>query len=347
MSRRLTIAIPTYNRAALLDSCLEQVCRQLRGHERDVEVMVFDNCSTDDTENVVRRRQVAHPSIRYHRNDRNIGSYWNIDQCYRKGDGEYVLVLGDDDLLLQGSLDAILRTVKTGPYGVIFLDGYGFDQDHLREAPLRQRVQRPRAYEDRTAFARRVSYFVTFVSGNVVNRSLVDPGLPSEEFAETNIGQVAWVLSAMLAAPMNAVIDGDVVAARNNKGSNYAVCEVFGKNLNRIFLHFRDIPGGAACIRAINGSLLLRFLPGLLFGIRTGRFAFEREDAYGVLVKVFRRNPSFWLFTAPVLLLPLPFASAWLFGTRIVRRASDAIRKMRDRSQEIDGNRTTTRSPIV
>ena len=334
--KRLTIAIPTYNRAGLLEGCLAALCRQLPGHEDDVEVIVSDNCSPDGTGDVVRKYQALAPSIVYHCNEKNIGSYWNIQQCYGMGQGEYVLVLGDDDLLLDGALEVILRTLATGPYGVVYLDGYGFDDDPVREAPPVARAPRPILYEDRRSFVRRVSYYVTFVSGNVVNRSLVDPDLRMEAFVETNLGQTVKILSAILASPRNAVIEGHVVAARNNQGAAYPVCQVFGTNLDRVLSHFRSAPEGAACASAIQRALLLRFLPGLLLGIRAGKLDFQREDAFAVLSKVFRTNPWFWLFTAPVVVLPLPLARGWHLFTRATRRLSDELGKLAPRPPAID-----------
>lgn len=43
----LTIAIPTYNRRILLEECLEHVISQV---DKDIEVLVCDNASTDGTQ---------------------------------------------------------------------------------------------------------------------------------------------------------------------------------------------------------------------------------------------------------------------------------------------------------
>ena len=51
----LSIAIPTYNRAHYLDLCLSQICKQLPGNEQDIELIVSDNASPDNTEEVVKK----------------------------------------------------------------------------------------------------------------------------------------------------------------------------------------------------------------------------------------------------------------------------------------------------
>jgi glycosyltransferase involved in cell wall biosynthesis len=333
--RLLTIAIPTFNRASFLDLCLESICRQLPGHERDVQLLVSDNCSTDETENVVRRHQARGAPIVHVRNPENIGPDRNIVQCYHLATSQYVLVMGDDDVLLDGSLERILRALATGPYGVLYIDGYGFDEDHVREAPARAPTPRLLAYDDVAAFAERVSYYFTFVSGNVVNRSLLDGGIPVEEYYATNLAQTIVILSAAFGARRNAYLEGHVIAARNNKGAGYALCKVFGANFARVLAPFACRTGGRASISAIQRNLLLRFFPSLLYGVRTGSMKFLDEDAFAVLRPVFRKNPYFWLFTAPVAVLPRGLAYLWLQGTKVARRISDAVRSLRARAEVI------------
>jgi abequosyltransferase len=334
--RLLTIAIPTYNRSLFLDRCLEQICKQLPGCEGDVEVMVSDNCSTDDTADVVRRHQARGASIVYRRNEENIGSDRNIAQCYQLAKSNYVLVLGDDDLLLDGALAKIQRVLATGPFGVVYVDGYGFDSDHLREAPRRSRTPRLLVYEDRESFADRVNYYFTFVSGNIVNTTFIDSQIRIEDFLETHLGQTVFILSAMFGAPRNAFVDDDVIAARNNQGARYDLCQVFGANLNQVLAHFRSAPEGEACIRVINRNLLVSFFPGILYAVRAGTMKFLDVDPFAVLRKVYRRNPLFWLLAAPILVLPLPLAHLWLQFAKVARRVANGIRRFNDRPEVID-----------
>jgi glycosyltransferase involved in cell wall biosynthesis len=49
----LTIAVPTYNRAALLDLCLGRIIEQVRPYGDMVEVLVSNNAATDHTKDVI------------------------------------------------------------------------------------------------------------------------------------------------------------------------------------------------------------------------------------------------------------------------------------------------------
>ena len=50
MSKLLTISIPTYNRAQALDRQLMWLATEILGHEDDCEIIISDDCSTDNTD---------------------------------------------------------------------------------------------------------------------------------------------------------------------------------------------------------------------------------------------------------------------------------------------------------
>lgn len=96
----LTIYIPTYKRHELR-ACLESITPQLN---YDVEVWVSDN----DPE---RSAQVVcddFPQVKYRSNHLNIGADGNCLRGMVTGRGDYVWVVGDDDLLLPGAVEATL-----------------------------------------------------------------------------------------------------------------------------------------------------------------------------------------------------------------------------------------------
>ncbi len=83
----LSICIPTYNRATLLDQCLRSIVEQT--HESlDYEIIVSDNNSNDTTEEVV-RKYASITNLRYFKNEENIGAVRNILNLvgkYARGD---------------------------------------------------------------------------------------------------------------------------------------------------------------------------------------------------------------------------------------------------------------------
>jgi glycosyltransferase involved in cell wall biosynthesis len=90
---RFTIGIPTYNRANFLGKSLDAACNQT---ERDIEILVSDDASTDETPEVVRSYGER---VRYHRNAENIGMWPNFIRLAELASSEYFSWLQDDDLI--------------------------------------------------------------------------------------------------------------------------------------------------------------------------------------------------------------------------------------------------------
>jgi glycosyltransferase involved in cell wall biosynthesis len=88
----VTIAIPTFNRAALLRGCVQAALSQTY---TNIEVLVSDNASTDDTTKVL--REFNDKRLRVMRQETNIGLYPNLNACVAGARGEYVVLVCDDD----------------------------------------------------------------------------------------------------------------------------------------------------------------------------------------------------------------------------------------------------------
>lgn len=90
----VSIGIPTYNDGLFLR---EAVFSALTQSYRRIEVVVCDNASTDDTEEIIRK--IDDPRLRYIRNNTNLGMVNNFRRVLSKSKGKYICFLGSDDLL--------------------------------------------------------------------------------------------------------------------------------------------------------------------------------------------------------------------------------------------------------
>src|SRR5712691_6880535 len=104
---KLSVVIPTYNRAALLPAAVESARRA----GSDLEIIVVDDASTDDTREVCRRLA----GVRYIRSSRNAGLAAARNTGILASSAELVAFLDDDDLRLPGSLDSQITALKAVP----------------------------------------------------------------------------------------------------------------------------------------------------------------------------------------------------------------------------------------
>lgn len=107
----LSILIPTYNRAHYLRLSLYNWLDQINTAKEPVELIVSDNASTDNTREVVEEAHCL-GSFKYNRNSVNLGFEKNAQKLLNIARGEFVWILGDDDIPLQGAVDRVLDVIK-------------------------------------------------------------------------------------------------------------------------------------------------------------------------------------------------------------------------------------------
>jgi glycosyltransferase involved in cell wall biosynthesis len=95
-----SIVIPTYNRADLIMKTLASVFSQTYLH---YEVIVVDNCSTDNTEEVL-SGYIQAGKIRYLKNDRNYERSWSRNRGMENAKGDFVTFLDSDDFMYPDNL---------------------------------------------------------------------------------------------------------------------------------------------------------------------------------------------------------------------------------------------------
>jgi len=92
----ITIGIPTYNRAALLVRAIHSARAQTY---TNLEIIISDNASSDETEGLCRSLMNSDSRIRYVRQTENIGAAGNFNCVLVQARGEFFMWLGDDDWL--------------------------------------------------------------------------------------------------------------------------------------------------------------------------------------------------------------------------------------------------------
>jgi len=121
MTLKYSIAIPVYNRSDYLNraiaSCLAQTIN-------DFEVIVSDDCSSEDLLAVV--RSFHDPRIIYSRAERRLGACANHQRAVSLSKGSYVINLHSDDMLLENCLEVAGRELdqRTGAAAAYFACTY-------------------------------------------------------------------------------------------------------------------------------------------------------------------------------------------------------------------------------
>jgi glycosyltransferase involved in cell wall biosynthesis len=113
MAYFLTIAIPTYNRGVFIERQLKSIFSCLSNHGAEIEVLVCDNASSDNTQCVVDKYKATNQNLTYFRQESNIGLDGNIYTCYERAQGAFVWFLSDDDQLMPSAIETVFDQLKS------------------------------------------------------------------------------------------------------------------------------------------------------------------------------------------------------------------------------------------
>lgn len=97
----LSICIPTYNRKEYLKNLLLQLKELLKNNELDIEVCISDNNSNDGTWEFISKIASESSKIKIERQKENIGGNQNQIGVTALASGNWILVMGDDDILIE------------------------------------------------------------------------------------------------------------------------------------------------------------------------------------------------------------------------------------------------------
>lgn len=132
---KLSICIPTYNRADHLANCLNSliICKQKT--KKKFEICVSDNNSSDNTYKVVQNAQKK-ILIKYNKNNSNIGFPGNCIKVVEMTSGDFVWIIGDDDLVLPNAINKIFHLIQNNSnIDFFYLNSFHLDTKYLDKYP--------------------------------------------------------------------------------------------------------------------------------------------------------------------------------------------------------------------
>lgn len=323
---RLSICIPTYNRGPFIGELLDSILTQT-GHDCDIEVVVSDNASTDDTQAIIQTYQKRLPGIVYHRAKQNMGADRNFLKVVELATGDYCWLMGSDDKLEPGSIAEIEKHCRANP-GIAGLsvnrNAYSYAMDHrISERPVASGVlPNDTRIEGPDAIFRYLGEYFGYLSGQIVHRELwnrVVAADPIEDFFNAYVH--IYIIGRMVSIePHWFYVNKPCVGWRSANDSFLSQGEfkrmaidvvgyekialgLFGAN-SPTYHHINRTVASIHVRYAILGAKL-KGLPPSFYG-----------EAVPLIMKYYWRYPEFWTRTAPLLVIPSPLMRLARWGYR-------------------------------
>lgn len=149
MSNTVSVCIPTYNGSDFLAECLDSVLAQTY---TDFEVLVVDNCSTDNSFELAQEYAHRDSRVRVCRNETNLGMVGNWNRCLELAQGEWIKFVFVDDWIMPECLELMLAATEGCHLAVACNRRFEFGEgtsEQLRGNYLTHKAMLERLYADK------------------------------------------------------------------------------------------------------------------------------------------------------------------------------------------------------
>ena len=139
MEELVSIIMPTYNCAAFIEDSIKSVITQ---YYQNWELIIVDDCSTDNTKTVLTSYLEKYPNIRYTCLEKNSGPAVARSEALKQAKGDYVAFLDSDDIWLPNKLSSQIAFMKENNYafscaGYEVIGEDGFSKGYVLLPPLK------------------------------------------------------------------------------------------------------------------------------------------------------------------------------------------------------------------
>jgi acetyltransferase-like isoleucine patch superfamily enzyme len=227
----LSICIPTQNRAAVLQKSLQSIVSQDIFNERDdIEIVVYDSVSSDNTGEVVQEFVDHFPGkVRYVKNLIDLVD-GNFEQALRQGQGAFLKLANDSLNWLPGSLEKMVRLVEmTLPIKPVlfFLN---------QSRPTAEAIT---PVNDLDSFLQTVSFYITWIGGFGIWKSQLVDMDDFNRHSNLKLVQADAVLRLMNKSGNGYVCNFPMFQVQSTGPKwGYDIAEIFGRNYLTILRQF-------------------------------------------------------------------------------------------------------------
>ncbi|UOQ66415.1 glycosyltransferase family 2 protein [Hymenobacter volaticus] len=109
---KVSVCIPTYNQSQYLALAVRSAFNQTVAPS---EIIILDDCSTDNTAEILKELEKEIPVLKNFRQPKNVGISKNTDECLRKATGEFIVRLDSDDILAPSYIEKLSALLVRHP----------------------------------------------------------------------------------------------------------------------------------------------------------------------------------------------------------------------------------------
>lgn len=306
MSKLLTISIPTWNRAKILDGALYHLLHQVNEFEKLIDVVISDNYSSDNTSEIIKKWQHKYPHIKFtvYHQSRNTGFYGNFQKCKELSTGKFIWVLSDDDYVCKDVICNIISILQKYKSTLAIL--------YLNNKVINARINNSSSYKitkiDKLFY--KYNYRLTLVSTTIFLNHKENDKFIYKKFENSNFIGFALMVDVIRFRNETAILSGKLLKCRMDTISGYNFFDAFIFNIFSIFNYMVSIGYSNKIIRIFKENLIIHIWAKRYFYFKAkGKLDanleyYDLKTANHILQKYFKGTISYWLIIFPMTLFP-------------------------------------------
>lgn len=325
MNTLLTISIPTYNRANYLRISLDCIFKQISSNQL-FELLIIDNASTDNTEDVVFDFISKGLKIHYTKNIVNLGPHDSIAKGYMLAKSKYVLVLGDDDFLLPGSINYLIKILEKNDVGLVYMKSKSFFE--LNNIPVIKSVEEKKYYiYNDSSIIKVMNLDIAFISSLVINKKYISEKL-LYEYINGSFNQCTATLSA-IEGDLPIIYIPNYMFLQRAMNQNDVSFQTFFDTFCINFLDFIEkyYKEDNYIKNYFRNYILIQILPNYLYQFKISNSKESVVKMYEYLKIRFEKYPYFKIFSTPVINLPFPLLYIYIYILKSLNKSLRGIHK--------------------
>jgi abequosyltransferase len=301
---KLTIAISTYNRSNYLVECLNSILPEITN---EVNILVSDNASTDDTEEIM-HKFLDYSFVRYYRKETNTGMDGNFLNCLTKADGSYIHLMSDDDIMLPGTVNAIIECINIDNPDFIHLNLCGFTGSYRGVANCsgtRYDLATNFVTNDKEAFLKKMGIYLTYLSSLVLRKELVDLIENPKQFIGTFFLQSHFALLTTRGDKKLVILKHNSIASRGGNTGGYNLLKIWVTEYKKLLFGTAITSGYSnKCVKDLYLNSIKSEVKGFILSSRLSNNNFHLEKK-GIIFKDTFMYFNAWIYLYPAAFLPV------------------------------------------
>lgn len=174
MNTKLSICIPTYNRANFIEETLKSLIPQAKKY--NIPIYISDNGSTDNTLYILNKYKIEiYKYIFFRKNLTNLGFDNNLFEVVSMANTEFCWLFGDDDIIEDSSIELLLKQIDLNLYKLFILNYSTYDSNlstKIEEKHIPILVDSVYMESEYDKLLTDLFVYSTFIGSLVVNRKL-------------------------------------------------------------------------------------------------------------------------------------------------------------------------------